>query len=432
MFKIRTLDNGIRTIMQRVPYLNSITLGIIIESGSFYEDINNNGVSHFIEHMLFKGTKNRNARQIAEAIDDIGGQINAFTSKEHTCYYAKVLSEHMPIAVDVLSDMLNNSTFDNNEIEKEKGVIIEEINMYQDFPEDLAFELLNELLYGKMSLAMPILGTEETVKSFTRDQIVKYFYEKYNPKRMVIAAAGNLDEEEAYNLLNEKFGSFNTNNISLSNSVTPSYDYSPTFKLDGFIKDIEQMNICLGFTGPSTYSEDIFPLMVVNNILGGTMSSRLFQEIRENLGLVYNIESSITSYNGAGMLSIYLALNTDQVYRVAKLLRSELARIRQEYISEVELNKSKEHLKGSYILSLESSFNKMYEMGKCLLHDKKIETPEDVMKQINEVDMDSVIRVIDKYIDWNHLNISYVGNVKNKSAFEKKLASILIEGEMSQ
>ena len=214
MFKIRTLDNGIRTIMQRVPYLNSITLGIIIESGSFYEDKNNNGVSHFIEHMLFKGTKNRSARQIAEAIDDIGGQINAFTSKEHTCYYAKVLSEHLPIAVDVLSDMLNNSTFDENEIEKEKGVIIEEINMYQDFPEDLAFELLNELLYDKMSLAMPILGTEKTVKSFTRDQIVKYFYEKYNPKRMVIAAAGNLDEKEAYNLLNEKFGSFNSNNFS--------------------------------------------------------------------------------------------------------------------------------------------------------------------------------------------------------------------------
>jgi predicted Zn-dependent peptidase len=218
----------------------------------------------------------------------------------------------------------------------------------------------------------------------------------------------------------------------LNNFVTPSYDYSPTFKLDGFIKDIEQMNVCLGFTGPSTYSEDIFPLMVVNNILGGTMSSRLFQEIRENLGLVYNIESSITSYNGAGMLSIYLALNTDQVYRVAKLLRSELVRIKQEYISEVELNKSKEHLKGSYILSLESSFNKMYEMGKCLLHDKKIETPEDVMKQINDVDMDSVIRVIDKYIDWNQLNISYVGNVKNKGAFEKELASILTGGEMSQ
>lgn len=430
MFKIRTLDNGIRTIMQRVPYLNSITLGIIIESGSFYEDINNNGVSHFIEHMLFKGTKNRSARQIAESIDDIGGQINAFTSKEHTCYYAKVLSDHLPIAVDVLSDMLNNSIFDENEIEKEKGVIIEEINMYQDFPEDLAFELLNELLYDKMSLAMPILGTENTVRSFTRDQILKYFFEKYDPKRMVIAAAGNLDEEEAFTLLNDRFGSFNTDNTHEDNSAKPSYEYTPSLKLDGFVKDIEQMNICLGFTGPSTYSEDIFPLMVVNNILGGTMSSRLFQEIRENLGLVYNIESSITSYNGAGMLSIYLALNSDQVYRVAKLIKSELEKIKHEYISEVELNKSKEHLKGSYILSLESSFNKMYEMGKCLLHDKRIETPEDVMKQINEVDMDSVIRVIDKYMDWKHLNVSYVGNVKNKVAFEKELASILFEGEM--
>ena len=425
MYKIKTLDNGIRTIMQRVPYLNSITVGVIIESGSFYESKSDNGISHFIEHMLFKGTKNRSARQIAEAIDDIGGQINAFTSKEHTCYYAKVLSEHLPIAVDVISDMLTNSCFDEYEIEKEKGVILEEISMYQDFPEDLAFELLNEMLYGEMSLAMPILGTEETVKSLSKDQIIEYFYDKYDPTRMVIAAAGNLDEDDTYNLLNDRFGSFN-NEKKNRGKLVPSYSYDPSPKVEGVVKDIEQMNICLGFTGPSTYSEDIFPLMVVNNILGGTMSSRLFQEIRENLGLVYNIESSITSYNGAGMLSIYLALSADQVHKVSRLIRKELDTLKRDYISDAELNKSKEHLKGSYILSLESSFNKMYEMGKCLLHDQKIETPEEVMDQINAVDMDSVKRVIDRYIEWNHLNISYVGNIKNKEVFEKELISIFI------
>lgn len=425
MFTIKKLDNGIRTIMQRIPHLNSTTIGIIIECGSFYEDSQNNGISHFIEHMLFKGTKNRTARQIAEAIDDIGGQLNAFTSKEHTCYYAKVLSEHLPIAVNVLSDMLKNSNFDPREIEKEKGVITEEINMYQDFPEDLAFELLTEMLYGDMNLARPILGTEDTIRSFNRDQIVQYFLNMYDPSRMVISAVGNLNPDETFEILNSTLGSFNIK--AYEEIDTPSYKYDPVFQISGIEKDIEQMNLCMGFTGPSTYSEDIFPLMVVNNILGGSMSSRLFQEIRENLGLVYSIESSITSYNGAGMLSIYSGLNTEQAFNVAKLISKELQIIKRDYISEAELNKSKEHLKGSFILSLEGSFNKMYEMGKSLLHNKKIETPEDVMKEISDVDLTSIKRVVDMYLNWEHLNVSYVGNVYDKVEFEEELKKIIMQ-----
>jgi predicted Zn-dependent peptidase len=427
MFTIRKLDNGIKTIIQKVPYLNSTTVGIIVESGSFYESSENNGISHFIEHMLFKGTKNRTARQIAETIDDIGGQLNAFTSKEHTCYYAKVLSEHLNIAVEVLSDMLLNSNFELNEIEKEKGVIIEEINMYQDFPEDLAFELLTEMLYGEMGLAKPILGTEETVRSFSREQLLDYYFQKYNPSSMVIAVVGNLEPDEGFELLNKAFGDFHSGIYRDLN--IPSYHYSPVSGIEGISKEIEQMNLCIGFTGPSTYSEDIFPLMVVNNILGGSMSSRLFQEARENLGLVYNIESSITSYNGAGMLSIYSGLSIEQVNKVASLIKKELDTIRNNYISEAELKKSKEHLKGSYILSLESSFNKMYEMGKSILHDKEVETPEDVMREINSVDMSSIQRVVDRYLDWHHLNISYVGDVKDKLKFESDLKNIFLTGD---
>ncbi|MCR3956064.1 MAG: insulinase family protein [Gudongella sp.] len=424
MYTIKSLDNGIKVIMHKIPYLKSATIGIIANSGSFFEDKENNGISHFIEHMLFKGTNKRNARELAEAMDDIGGQINAFTSKEHTCFYGKVIDEHLPIAIDVLGDMITNSKFSEDDIEKEKGVIIEEINMYKDFPEDLVFEMLNQQTYRDMSLSYPILGTDKTVNSFDRDIIYSYFNKKYTPDQMVVSVVGSFSEEQVINMLNKELGAFNSFNRGDGN--IPSYDYEAGQSILGVHKDIEQLNVAMGFQGPSTYSDDILPMMIVNNILGGTISSRLFQEIRENRGLVYTIESSLTSYNGAGMLSIYAGLTRENLHSVSDLIKIEINQIKDRLISNKELNKSKEHLKGSYILSLEGTFSMMYEMGKNLLHEKPIETPEIVLEHINNIGMNDIERVVNRYLLWEQMNLSYVGPVKDTQKLNMELKSIFV------
>lgn len=418
----KELKNGIRVIMHPIDYLKSATIGIIVKTGSYYESRDNNGISHFIEHMLFKGTKNLTSKEIAETIDDIGGQLNAFTSKEHTCFYSKVLGEHLDIGIDVLKDMFTDSLFDEMEIEKEKGVIAEEISMYQDFPEDLVFEILNANMLKNTSLAMPILGTEDTINGFNRRILLDYFMDHYNSKNMVISVVGNFQPSTVLDKLDNTFGLINGDRNPIVNTV--DFKVDKTTSIEGVNKDIEQLNLCLGFYGPATYSEDMFPTLIVNNILGGTMSSRLFQRIREEKGLVYTIESSLTSYNECGMISIYAGLNIENTEVVLNLIKDEIDNLKDFHLSENELRKAKENLKGSYILSLESSFNKMFEMGKNLINGKPQETPEQVIDLINNIKREDIIKVIEKYLDWNQLNITYVGKVKDKNKFENTIKSI--------
>ncbi|MBU5314277.1 insulinase family protein [Tissierella carlieri] len=422
MYLIDKLDNGIRVVMEKIPYVNSVSIGIIINNGSIKEDKHNNGISHFIEHMLFKGTKKRTAKDIAEAIDNIGGQLNAFTSKESTCYYAKVLYNHIDIAIDVLGDMLTNSIFSESDIEKEKAVIIEEINMYLDSPEDMVNDLLNEIMFENTSLGRPILGTEETIKNLSREKIIDYFINNYRPENIVISLAGNINTKEVFKMLNYHFGNFNNSNKKIYeiNSI-----YNFTNKIKGINKNTEQLNFCIGMEGVPVTSEYVEGLLVLNNIFGGSMSSRLFQKIREDLGLAYAVESYPSSYKDIGILTIYAGLHPSQLLKTVKHIENEMNDIRNNIISKDELDKSKEQLKGSYVLGMEGTFSRMYEIGKSLSIFNMVQSPDEVLNKIDKVSVNNIKEIISIIFNREKINIAYVGDIENQNIIEDKIKNIL-------
>jgi predicted Zn-dependent peptidase len=372
--------------------------------------------------MLFKGTKKRTAKDIAETIDNIGGQLNAFTSKESTCYYAKVLYNHIDIAIDVLGDMLTNSIFSESDIEKEKAVIIEEINMYLDSPEDMVNDLLNEIMFENTSLGRPILGTEETIKNLSREKIIDYFINNYRPENIVISLAGNIDTKEVFKMLNYHFGNFNNSNKKIYeiNSI-----YNFTNKMKGINKNTEQLNFCIGMEGVPVTSEYVEGLLVLNNIFGGSMSSRLFQKIREDLGLAYAVESYPSSYKDIGILTIYAGLHPSQLLKTVKHIENEMNDIRNNIISKDELDKSKEQLKGSYVLGMEGTFSRMYEIGKSLSIFNMVQSPDEILNKIDKVSIDNIKEIIGIIFNREKINIAYVGDIENQNIIEDKIKNIL-------
>ncbi len=423
MYLIDKLDNGIRVVMEKIPYVNSVSIGIIVNSGSREEDKHNNGISHFIEHMLFKGTQKRTAKDIAEAIDNIGGQLNAFTSKESTCYYAKVLYNHIDIAIDVLADMFTNSIFSESDIEKEKAVIIEEINMYLDSPEDMVNDLLNEIMFESTTLGRPILGTEEIIRNLSREEIINYFNYNYRPENIVISIAGNIDTKEVFKMLNYHFGNFNITNEK-NNKINNIYSFSN--KLKGINKNTEQLNFCIGMEGLPIISPNIESLLVLNNIFGGSMSSRLFQRIREDLGLAYAVESYLSAYKDTGILTIYAGLHPSQLLKTVKHIEKEIDEIRNNIISKDELDKSKEQLKGSYVLGMEGTFSRMYEIGKSLSIFDKVQSPDEILSKIDKVSIDEIEEIINIVFNKEKINIAYVGDIENQRITEEKIKNILL------
>ncbi|NLY84757.1 MAG: insulinase family protein [Tissierellia bacterium] len=413
MYLIDKLDNGIRVVMEKIPYINSVSVGIIIDCGSKNENKNNNGISHFIEHMLFKGTRKRDAKKIAETIDSIGGVLNAFTGKETTIYYAKVLNNHIKIAIDILSDMITNSIFKEEDIEKEKSVILEELYMYLDSPEDLAVELLNKMMFERTSLEHSIIGTEESIKGINRAKILNYFTENYQPENMVISIAGNIDERECIKLLKDYFGPFNSKSLEINKKNESKNIYKFTNKLDYINKDTEQINLCIGMEGLPITSPKMEALMILNNIFGGSMSSRLFQKIREDLGLAYSIETFPSSYKDTGILTLFLGLHPSQILKSIKAIDDEIKNIKENLISREELEKSKEQLKGNYVLGMENTFNRMYEIGKSLLIFNRVFTQEEILNKIDSVDMEDIKEVINIIFNREKFNIAYVGKVEN-------------------
>lgn len=411
MFKKFTLKNGVRVVCEKIPYVRSVSTGIWIKTGSRNENAQNNGVSHFIEHMLFKGTKNRSAEEIAKSIDNIGGQINAFTGKECTCYYVKALDEHIDIALDVLSDMLYNSVFASKDIALEKQVIIEEIGMYEDSPEDLVHDILSETVWNGSAIGYPILGTKKSLRRLSRKTIDAYMRERYTPDNMVISIAGNFDEGKLQDMLETYFNSGNVE--SKTENIPDSAEFRPEISVRE--KDTEQVHICIGFEGIRNGDDSLYPLLAVNNILGGGMSSRLFQNIREKRGLVYSVYSYPTVYNDAGLFTIYAGMKPENLNEVANLIYDEVRLILSKGITKQELDKSKEQLKGNYILGLESTSSRMSSIGKSELLLGYVKTPDEILNLIESITMEDIEQIIHSVFNLNRKGISIVGNVKQET-----------------
>jgi predicted Zn-dependent peptidase len=374
--------NGVRIVFEPIETVRSVAVGIWVGTGSRFEKKEENGMSHFIEHMFFKGTKSRSAHEIAESFDSIGGHVNALTSKEYTCYYAKVLDTHAKYAVDVLADMYFNSTFEKRELEKEKGVVLEEIKMYEDTPDDLVHDLLSKASYGDHPLGFPILGTEQTLDSFSSDDLFSYMNQYYHANNVVISICGNVDESFV-SYVEDLFS-------SLPGTAFPDVKLEkPAFIPDKIVrqKETEQAHLCLGFDGYALDDDKIYSLILMNNALGGSMSSRLFQEIRENRGLAYSVFSYHSAYKDSGMLTVYAGSAPEQLERTFDVMLETIAKVAENGLTDKELKNGKEQLKGGLMLGLESTNSRMSRNGKNELLLGKHRSLNDITNAIDSVTM---------------------------------------------
>ena len=383
------LPNGLRIVGERLPYLRSVSIGAWMHVGSMMEEKAESGLSHFLEHMVFKGTAKRSARQIAEEMDAVGGQLNAFTGRDCTCFYAKVIDENLELAVDILADLVINATMDETELEKERGVILEEIAMDEDSPEDLVHDLLQTAQFGEQSPGQPILGPAEQIETYTRDELLSFRKKHYAPKETVIALAGCYDPDKVLEWVTAYFGAW-------ENEIPPVK--TPDWQVMTGVtalreKDSEQMHICMGFPGAAYATDRVYPLAVANNILGGAMSSRLFQRVREDLGLAYSVYSYPNTYKGVGTFGLYAGVSPKNAELVLKEIRAELKKFLDEGITEKEFRDSVTQLRAGYLMGLESPGARMQGLGRSTLLRGKPLSHEATLNAIEAVTMDKVMEV---------------------------------------
>ena len=383
------LPNGLRVVGERLPYLRSVSIGAWMHVGSMMEEKAESGLSHFLEHMVFKGTEKRTARQIAEEMDAVGGQLNAFTGRDCTCFYAKVIDENLELAVDILADLVINATMDETELEKERGVILEEIAMDEDSPEDLVHDLLQVAQFGEQSPGQPILGPAEQIEAYTRDDLLNFRRKHYAPKETVVALAGSYDPDKVLQWVTQYFGGW-------QNEIAPveTPDWQVLTGVNALReKDTEQMHICMGFPGMAYGTDGVYPLAVANNILGGAMSSRLFQRIREDLGLAYSVYSYPNTYKGVGTFGLYAGVSPKNAELVLREIRAELKKFVDEGITEKEFRDSVTQLRSGYLMGLESPGARMQGLGRSTLLRGKPLSHEATLSAIEAVTMDKVMDV---------------------------------------
>ncbi|MBC8016680.1 MAG: insulinase family protein [Sporomusaceae bacterium] len=411
MYCKSVLPNGVRVISEAIPYVKSVTLGIWVGTGSRSEEQHNHGISHFIEHMVFKGTDNRSAKDIAETVDEVGGQLNAFTGKEHTCYYIKVLDTHLELALDVLSDMLLSSRFDAEDINREREVVLEEVHMYEDAPDELVHDIHLNHIWAGHALGRNILGTIPAIENFDKNLIQQYYQDFYTPDNIVIAAAGNLTHERLEALAERYFGKMKGNRkqvATIAPILIPAITIQP--------KAVEQVHLCLGTTSVPQSSPDIYAVHILNNILGGGISSRLFQSIREDKGLAYSIYSYQSNYSDAGLFTVYAGTRPSNAVQVTELIWQNISDLKTKGITLRELTKTKEQLKGSLLLGLESSSSRMSRLGKMEITLGKYSTLDEVVKKIDEVSLEDLQKIISDLFKPESLCFTALGPVTEEVA----------------
>ena len=386
MVQVTTCSNGVRIVSEQIPHVRSLSVGIWVNAGSRFETPEENGITHFIEHMLFKGTTTRTARQIAEEFDRIGGEINAFTSKENTCYFAKVLDHHAELAVSILADMFFNSAFAAEDIERERQVVLEEIYMSEDDPADDVHEKLWSVMYPNDALGRPILGTPDTLATFDAEMIRNYMAKHYSPQNVVISVAGNITDG-LLETIDELFGRFEASPLAVEPVLT-----HPTFTAGEVVKvrDTEQAHLAISFPAISVKDPDMYSFIALNNIIGGNMSSRLFQEVREERGLAYSIFSYQSCYADVGAFTIYGSASKQQLEQLQHTIDATLLDVVAAGVTELELDNAKEQLKGSFVLGLEGTEEHMNRNGTNELVHGRHRSVDEVLAGIDEISMSTI------------------------------------------
>lgn len=389
-YRKTVLPNGLRVVSEEIPSVRSVSLGIWIDVGSRDENATTNGISHFIEHMVFKGTKHRSVREIARSIESVGGYLNAFTGKEHTCYYARVLDEHIELALDVLSDLILHATFPEKDLEKEKGVVIEELRNAEDDPDDIIHDYFEKALFGDHPLGFPVIGTEKNLRSFKRSDLLVYIRERYIPSRMVVAAAGNINHDRLTGLVERRLNEAGVKSGNGDGRIKPRTNRT---EQKDFKRPIQQAHICLGAQAFGIESKYRYPLLVLNTLLGDGMSSRLFQNIREKYGFAYSVYSYVNMMSDAGVFGAYIGTDRKHIDSSIELMLNELEKLRRKPIPKTELNRTKAQLKGSMMLSLESIPSRMMRLGTSELYFHELTPLDSIVRQIDAVTQGDVFSV---------------------------------------
>lgn len=421
------LSNGIRVVAQKLPSYRSVSAGIWMNTGSTKETKQQSGIAHFIEHMMFKGTKNRSAKDIAAEMDGVGGQINAFTAKECTCYYVKLISEYLETGLDILGDMLMNSVFAQEEIEKEKGVVIEEIGMSIDNPEDYVHELMSRTYYRDHPLAKPILGTVESVSSMTHEKLIEYVHANYGADNAVISVAGNFEEDKLIDQLEKYFGKleFTPQDKDSTNEKVEEAPGEDQVEIQGNIsiakREIEQVHICLGMPGFAMEDDLRYSMFIFNNLFGASMSSRLFQTIREKHGLAYSVFSYPSTHSDTGMMGIYAGTNPTQLEAVIQLIMQEIKLALKDGISQSEFEQSRAQLKGNYILGMEGVSSIMMSLGKSKTLLDKVVSEDEIIKKIDSVTIDGVHQAMEHMLVIDKIKAAIVGKVEDANKIQELL-----------
>jgi predicted Zn-dependent peptidase len=397
-------DNGLRLLTESMPHVRSVTIGVWLTRGSRHESDARSGIAHFVEHMLFKGTDSRSAEDIAQSIDSIGGQLDAFTAKEYASYYIKVLDEHLPLAVDLLADIVLRPAFAADEIEREKKVILEEIKMVEDTPDDLVHELFTQYFWENHPLGRPILGSKETVEALTQEALREYFGDAYVGSNIIVSAAGNIEHAQVRALVERAFARIAATGEPL-NGTPPAVVPQVITRT----KELEQSHVCLGTTCYPQKHDDRYVSYILNTVLGGSMSSRLFQNVREKRGLAYSVFSGISAYRDAGNLTIYAGCANDAVEEVVDLCVAELRGLKQAQVSDAELRRAKDHLKGSLMLSLENTASRMSHLARQEIYFERHFSLDETLAGVEAVSADDIVRVAHELFSNGALAATVVG-----------------------